>query len=804
MRRPLFCVCVGLVALVAVLTLVGFWQEPEAPPDGTTVYVTGQICDKDDQSFTIKIQSFQVSSSPTSNQAAASQQFSTVDISELAGSNHCRKLQCQYDGPDVLIGTRVCVLGKFYSFPHATNPGEFDSANYYTSMGYVGKLRKVQMDMGPGDAVQAGASKRKIHVTKVSLGEILYKLRTYWKRRLYTILPEKEGSVMAAILLGEKSDVDSTVRDLYKRNGMIHILSISGLHITIIGLGVFKLLRKAGMPLRPAAVCGGVVLCLYGMMTGFGVSVCRAIGMYLLRMLSHLWGRTYDMLTALGVVAAAMVLWRPARIGEMGYLLSFGSVVGVGLFLPALEKTADEVSERWKEYLAMHVNQYIENPVGRKIQEFVRLLRGMLWEGFLAGLSITLTTLPIQLWFQYEISIYSVLLNALVLPLMSVVIIVGLVAMLVPGMGMVSLVDVLILGGYERICRIFLMLPGVNWNPGRPEVWQIVAYYLLWGIIVWVVPWGVKIGPRRWQGNPESAIRFVLLPVMLLLLTAPYRRYDQVTFLNVGQGDCMVVQCSTGEVYLFDCGSSSNSHVGEKILVPFLKFHGIHQIDAVFVSHGDMDHMNGLVEFFAMAEEERIAVKQVVLPVRGEPQASAGIRVIQDEFGDLIAAAGTAGIAVRTMKAGDSFCTDGNDSFYCLNPSQNSCDDRNAGSLCFYVELRERGKRLTLLLTGDVEGRGEQQMLSELDAIGAEEISVLKVAHHGSKYSTSEELFEQLHPRIAIISAGKNNQYGHPHKETLDKLKEAGIVVYRTDESGAIEVKEKGVKLNIVSDRMQK
>lgn len=788
MRRPLLFVSFCLVALIALVYFGQPVSKEAGPPDGTHIRAAGWVCEKDENSFTIKFQDLSILSEAAVLQQDNSNQDNFIN-NVFDGISRCNKLLVSYDGAqELILGSEVTLEGELYAFSAATNPGEFDYAGYYHSMGYLGRMRDVQILGQSGDA---------------GLQEWLYRLRCYWKRRIYTVFPQREASVMAAILLGEKSDVDEEIRALYQRNGIVHILSISGLHITIIGMGIYKLLRRIGLPVWVAAVLGATVLVLYGMMTGFGVSVCRAIGMYLLRMLGLLWRRTYDMLTALGVVGAGMALFRPAWLGHMGFLLSFGSVLGLGLMVPALVRHRDE-EECGKP------KRYVEGKVKQVLQQVWKFLCDLLREGLLAGIVITLTTLPIQLWFSYEISVYAVLLNALILPLMSAVMVAGLVAMLVPGLGIVGTVDVMILTGYEGLCHVFEALPAAMWNPGRPAVWQVVVYYLLWAVVVWVLPWigrrlrqkrkvqKFMVGhPGKWQFHVSlfRVRRFAqvfLLALAVGILAVPRFCGDRVTFLDVGQGDCICVQLASGEVYLFDCGSSSRKGVSEDVLIPFLKYYGISEIDAVFASHGDADHINGLVELFDLRKENHITIRQFVLP-------SIEQATLQEEFGELLAAIGNADaddeIPVSVIWAGEGWTVDDEDRFLCLHPSDSRVSQGgNEGSQCFYVELHEGENALSLLLTGDVESTGEKELTAELEQRGIGNVDVLKVAHHGSRYSTTDTFLEVVTPSVAVISCGRRNSYGHPHEETLERLEAAECEVLTTPQYGAITVEvDKGV-----------
>ena len=814
MRRPLFCGAACLVALVAFWYFVLPKAAEDMPPDGMRVTVAGQVCQKNETSFIIKVRDVG-SNQNHSNQDNSSQNHSTLrelnreDIgstgavgsftllnipvgnassSEITAGALARddtlqawnpigdKLLCEYEAAELTLGAEVIVEGNFYAFEGATNQGEFDYARYYHSLGYAGRLRRVEVTWQESCAP--------------GVRETLYRLQRYWEERLYQIFPEKEASVMTAILLGDKSGLDEEVKDQYRRNGIIHILSISGLHITILGMGLYKMLKRLGVPAWFAAVCGGGALVLYGIMTGLGVSVCRAIGMYLIRMLAGLWGRTYDMLTALGVVGAVMVCIHPPWLEHMGFLLSFGSILGVGMLLPALSAQGEKPVELrryeergWQQYLARTRD---------KLSEGLR-------QGVLAGAAITLTTMPIQLWFSYEIPVYSILLNVLILPFMSVLMVTGLIAMCIPGLGIVGTADVVILMGYEGLCGLFERLPGPMWNPGRPQLWQVALFYLLWGIVAWSVWLVKKHKKRRAVIVGVKVAQWITLAAAVVLLGLSTFRGDAVTFLDVGQGDCICVRLSSGEVYLFDCGSSSRSHVGERVLIPFLKYHGIQRIDAIFVSHGDADHMNGIVELLELSGEEHIEIGQLVLPGidRG---------LWEEEFGELLAAAGGAdggsgadggnrtdndrfgqrsGVPVAFVRAGDDFGAQ--DTFLCLHPaSDGGGAGGNEGSECFYIELREGANCLSLLLVGDVEGKGERELLAELQERAIRDVTVLKVAHHGSRNSTAMEVLRQISPRLSVISCGRNNRYGHPHEELLERLESSGTAIYDTPHAGAV------------------
>ena len=923
MRRPLFTVCLCLVIAIAIgkiLTGADTGGDPSLPPVGSPVRITGRIDTRTSEEIILRtISIFQENQQYSysgklqcelTNEKTdvwktipetVESRGQTDGASQSIGNNILQDVNEKTKYKTLKIGQLVMIEGTFSEFMQATNPGEFDVRAYYQSKGIGGRVKKARM-------VAVGKDYS-------FLREMLYRCRLRLHDRLAKVFPAKEASVMQTLLLGEKEELDADVKALYQKNGIAHILSISGLHITLLGMGLYQLLKRMGVPVKIAATIGAVVLTCYGMMVGMSVSACRAIGMYVLRMFGIFAGRTYDMLTGVGLMAVILVLQEPESLGDVSFLMSFGAVLGICLLTPMLAGTKEENS-------AYERNQYREG--WRKVlyEQRHKVLEAVK-SGFSASAGVILFTLPIQLWFFYEIPIYSVLLNLLVLPFMSAVMVGGLIA-LIPGLGIVGTVDCLILWWYEWICEHFGELPGAVWCVGKPKTWQIVVYYAgLLGVIIlqnhgdkerrliekikeycrWFRKNDVQSKRRTARGNHNSinvhnpvsilehgglaiirklsaligSKKFTMcacLIVLLFLLTGDFDRGSSVTFLDVGQGDGIVVETAQG-AYLFDCGSTSRKKIGEYVLKPYLKSRGISSLRGVFVSHPDEDHMNGVQELLENGEEWGITVEQLFLPAIEESRR-------EEAFDKLLNAAETAGTQVNYIKCGDEI-RESRMRLLCLHPEANTTlADANAYSECFYLEI-ERGKLLParlsawwnrlltfagyegdepagtfrepglgILLTGDVEGEGERQLLQELqkmreqqgemqaerqgqsqqepqesgqaeakqemweersgeslqDFVGemqgeslnemhgksqdhswhGVDIDILKVAHHGSGYSTGSEFLTTVDPTAAIISCGRNNSYGHPHAETLQRLEDAEVPWYCTMDYGAMTV----------------
>lgn len=852
MRRPLFWACLFL-ALTAVLRflLTGGFQAgggAEGPPDWREeVVFAGKVCGRETGGQK-SVFLFEIDVSKSSQLAAASQQV----ISYLEKS-HTKKLRCRLaaetceDMPK--IGSFLIVKGRFTLYESATNPGEFDFAEYYRSNGVGGQLTDTVV-MKKGD----GYSR---------LGEWLYDLREFLGERLDKAFPAREAGVMKTMLLGERSGLDPELKALYQETGIVHILSISGLHITLLGMGVYRLLRKLGVPNGAAALSGGMLLLLYGMMTGMSVSACRAIGMFLLRMLSLCLGRTYDMLTALAVLGAGMLCLEPSFLLHSGFWLSFGSLCGVGCVLPVLEELAGDGiagSESAGDELAgdgaAAVGRIVRSAVGRTARPAAGAIRG--------GAAIFLTTLPLQLRFYYEIPVFSMAVNLLVLPCMGAVVGCGFLSMLFPGFRLLSAAEVLVLRGFEQLCRLVQGLPFHTWNPGCPELWQIGIYYVGLAAMLLLLRWkrrrkeirgrGVPVGYRlrvvlegirgsdvsvetmgksaalgsRWKGvlmeflgrgismgkqwrmsrkmsekrqtwllcrvtRRERAAAFVLkwllifLPVAVMAL--PVHSETGLVFLDVGQGDGICLRAENGEIWLYDCGSSSKKQVGGNILIPFLKHEGIRRIQGVILSHGDKDHISGLLELFERSREEGIRIDRVILPDLGEIAE-------EESFPEIYEFEKEGLFEVIRVRAGDRFGGKGL-TFFALNPEVGATESDNASSLCLLAQFANREGVANALLTGDVEGAGEKVLIAELEKLGVRTVDVLKCAHHGSKNATSQSFLDAVDARIAVISCGRNNSYGHPHEELLERLGADGSAVLRTDQSGAVTVHIREGKVSV-------
>ncbi len=732
---------------------------------------------------------------------------------------------------DLRPGEKLTLRGRFTGFSRSMNPGQFDAYDYYISKGFGGSVRDAEILSRGGGLYPVRTA--------------AYMLRKVLKNRIYEVCPEKEASILCNLLLGDKEGMDKDTKTLYQNSGIAHILSISGLHISILGMGCFKLLRKLKCRKIPAAFISSWVLVFYGFMTGMSVSAVRAIGMFVIKMMSFPAKRTEDPITSLSLMAMLVLVTDPLSVKNVSFLLSYGAALGIYVFLPSFKMLVFGGIKR--ELL------YEEDPVKRRIREAAEKFRSGLSESLVSSFGITLFTLPVQLYFFYRVCPYSVFLNLLILPCMSVLVFSGMILM-IPGFGFVGKFSCMLLGIFEFLCKCTEKLPGHVWDPGRPGKGWIAAYYAL---ILVIVIWGRMIrasrkdriremlkymGPRgrkfvagvdrivkdsdkprggadthsgRVLSNASSsqsvvcmlrlrpcfAALIVLCTLALVMIRFPLPLRNSCTQLYVGQGNCNVMVTDAGEVYVFDAGSTSEKNVGEYIIWPYLKYSGLCNVNAIFISHSDADHMNGALELIENAEEWGVSIDAVYITPQMKDDGSTNTE-------QLLNSCKAAGVEVHTISAGDEWDS-GSTHFSCLHPDPGYIpEDPNSGSMCILAEFRHRTSHsafagastgdFTLLIPGDVQGSGETALTDFIaEALGSRRLDVYITAHHGSAGTTTVEFLNASHPRLAINSAGLNNRYGHPSPETLFRLRTSGCTYLTLYDTGAVTLDLSGAEIEI-------
>lgn len=740
MKRPLCYICLIFVITVALYRYVVPPPLFEADAfDGTQVILSGTVKRIEYRNGKRRLYLNQVSCDSSQIKLDSElDKFSEVScICNLSEVNHTDLYSERNEEVPVRIGSRVMVTGRLRSFSEATNPGQFDQRAYYAVQNLYFSVEE--------------ASLCKISADYDKLRDFLYRIRLAGSRKLDAYLSEEDAGILKAMLLGDRSGLSETDRLLFTQSGISHILAISGLHISLLGMGLYHLSRKIRLPHTPALLLVIGFMVLYGMMTGMSNSAYRAILMFAIRLNAGRVGRTYDMMTALAVAAVCLLLEQPGYVFYAGFQLSFGAVIGMGCIAPALENLFGK--ER-----------------GRGVVDKLR-------RSLCASFSVAIVTFPVLLYHYFEYSVYSILLNLVVLPTVGMVVGGGVLLLLCGSIRILGRISAAICMGmlwlYRAGGRLLLMLPGAVQIIGRPNSRQLLVYVI--GVLLFLAL--AMYAERKRAAGQKYIWRYrlsglLLLGISVLCLTVPIRRGIQITFLDVGQGDCICIQERNGHGLLIDCGSTDQSGLAKYRIIPFLKSQGIHTLDAVFLSHLDRDHISGVLELL-QDETSGIRIGRIVLSEL----------VPRDEaWENLKLLAERAGITLTYMRGADRY---GNDRLCitCLYPeSQEKGEtgmDRNALSMILLLEYDD----FQAVFTGDADKSGELRALEKLPESFCCEL--LKVAHHGSRYSTDEAFLKALQPRLAVISCGINN-YGHPAPETLERLRSCDSEILITEEGGAV------------------
>lgn len=739
----------------------------------------------------------------------------------------CNDVLAYVSSDDYSVGQILILQGTISLFDEATNEGQFDSRAFYRSQKidfgvWVDSVERVE---GKSDRFRVWLSR-----VRVELGIPLSRYAD-------------DDGVLSAMLLGDKTSLDSEIRSLYQKSGIAHVLAISGLHISLLGMALYRLLRhRCGLTYLWAGIVAASFLVAYTLMTGNAFSARRATGMLIVYLVADLLGRSYDMLSALSLIVILLLWENPFLVTNSGFQFSVAAVVGIGVgqgvLVPRVGSWKVVYGRRKKQDDVVRCDAVkcdvakrdaakcdvakrdatkcdatkcdaAKRDAAKCDAERIRMQNLVDWmkrrmdkclPGMMISISIQLFTIPLVAYYYYEIPVYAILLNIPVLALIPYVLglavfgsLTGQIAFLQPLSFALCRVCGWVLHGYRWLCDASLLLPGARMITGKPSEVRVVVYYGLLGAFYYVLWCGMKKKQRQMctreaQAEKQEWIRswfgFGLGLVLVLLLTFLFVRGKpefELDILDVGQGDAIYLCASDGTNFMIDGGSTDVKKVGTYRILPFLKAKAIRKVDYWFVSHTDEDHISGLVEVM----ESGYAVGTLVL---AEAQK-------EDEKAHRLAElAQKNGIRVCYMKAGDVLGTRKEDvvnernraetfRIECLYPTNNNdSEDVNDRCLVLYYE----DENFSAFFGGDISSEVEEQLVS---AGKCRQTDVLKASHHGSKYSNSDVLLHALHPRLTIASAGKKNRYGHPSPEAIARVGESGSAFYSTIDYGRIRVR---------------
>ncbi|SHF00994.1 competence protein ComEC [Thermoanaerobacter uzonensis DSM 18761] len=648
-------------------------------------------------------------------------------------TNLPKVLVTQYSGKYPSEGDIVSIRGIISIPQKATNPGGFDYKLFLKKKGIYAVMRV------EGYAVDIIGKGNLNFIERV-----VYAAKQKIEVNYINSMPEKDAKFVISIFLGDNFLDDETLKQ-FRSTGISHIISVSGLHVAIITGFILYLLsilniRRYKIPILLTALTS------YAILTGANPPVIRAALMASIAVIGTNYGKKHNSINSLSFAAFMILIFNPLMLWDVGFQLSFVATLAILYFYRPIREKLSTLTPKIRDLVAL-------------------------------TLSAQIGTIPFTMYYFHYISIISLLSNIVIVPLADVAVVLGflsaMIGLILPPLSyFINYINIPVVETILYITKLFDSLPYASINTIVPPLYVIVLYY---GILTVLL------------SSFDKKIKKVSIAIALTFIIALFSynyllpRDLEVTFLDVGQGDGTFVKTPHGKTFLIDGGgrplfATSSFDVGEDLVLPFLYYKGVMKLDGVFISHTDIDHVGGILSILQQMTVDKIFI---------------GMQKVTDgNFKGLMEIAKSKNIPIVFLKKGDKVKVDGVE-IYVLHPDpQNLIEENpiNNNGLVFKMKYKD----MEFLFTGDIEKPAEE-ILKNLDI----KTDILKVAHHGSNTSSTQEFIKKANPKVCIVQVGKNS-YGLPDERVLKYLQEK-TKVYRTDKNGAIIVKTNGERAYITT-----
>lgn len=636
-----------------------------------------------------------------------------------------------YFDPSLERGDEILIKGKLVLPDKPGNPGEFDYASFL-------QKEKICYMLITGEEKNCQVVKRAGGIDKV--------LNSCRKKADFIIkdnLPPKTAGILLGMLLGQKEEIAPEDYRDFQKSGLVHVFAVSGLHVGFLAaLAGFILSLFRISPLSKMLISCGILF-LYGSITGWPVSVIRAVIMASLAMAAVYFKRTNQLLNSLSLAGFLILLLDPYALFKIGFQLSFAATFGLVYIYPSLRKAVEK--RNWGIDLV------------------------------LVPLAAQLAVLPLIAYYFYIFTPGAIIANILASYLAGGAIILGFlgvfVSLFLPAVSSLFIYPAgFLIEIIKIIVEMVVKLPGSYLWVKMPQVGLIIIYYT--GVLL--ICYAARAKSRRWGYRGG-----LLIAVFVFILCLPPGFYNrgklEITFIDVGQGDSILIKTPQGKFILLDGGGSRWTDVEGRKLLPYLHSRGINSFYMLVNSHPDTDHLKGLE---AVAREHKTAFLWLPRPLSEV-----------SEYKNLKSMVSSRGGRLFYLEKGQKVVLEKKLYIEVLYPKDEyKGGNYNNYSLVLYLHYG----RFSALFPGDAEKEELQNMVKA----GLKKAWVVKVPHHGSLGSLSSDFYEQVGPRLAVISVGKNN-FGHPHPEVVRFLQADKIDVLRTDERGTITLLSDGSTLRI-------
>ncbi len=635
------------------------------------------------------------------------------------------------------VGNLIKVKGQMQEIAERTNYKGFDYKTYLKTKSVFGIVKSSN-----------------IKVIKKNNINFIYKyavqIRAEIKEIIGTNLPKDSASILTALIVGDKSNIDDDIVNNFKTSNLSHVLAISGLHISCVILGFDFIMKKIKMPFKCRAIVISLILALFITITGFTNSVVRASIMGIILLLSNVFYTKADFWTSISIAILITTFINPFSILDNGLQLSYIGTISIVCFYNIIIK--------------------LKNKKINKIKQIA-----------LTTICAQIFLMPITIIKFHTISIYFIIANILISPLISIVINLGFIATFTTFISVkFSKIFFLIL---KSILKILILIPNLISKLPFSKIYitnfnsiTITLYYFvtILGYLYLCIKVKSKIQIRKYEKKilekriiekiSATCIIFIICISIIIPALEVLKQELNIYFIDVGQGDSTLIITPNKKTVLIDGGEGKN-----ETLLSYLLNRNVRRINYMIISHFDSDHCNGMLEVIDNLKVDNLIVSYQTSEC--------------EEYRNIMEKAKSKKIKIINVKDGDIVNIDKNVQLNILYPKKElKFEDLNNNSIVFKFKYKD----FSMLFTGDIEEIVENELIKIYD--NELNSKVLKVAHHGSKSSSSKEFVKKVNPQIALMGVGKNNIFGHPSYNTLQTLNEYNIKIFRTDQNGEIRV----------------
>ena len=694
-------------------------------------------------------------------------------------------------------GDIVEVKGNFSKVNKATNEYCFDYREFLKQKKIDGNIMASKVNLLRKNSMLCKISKVKIKLNK-------YIDENY---------SDTASGFLKTLLLGETNEIEKEIKEDFTKANISHILAISGMHISIIILVIKNIMQILKFDKRLEKIFLNLLIICYIFFIDYPISAIRVAITQVILLITFFTNRKSNFYNTISITLFIILLLNPYNIESTAMQLSFGGICGIYLFYKFIKKmffykfciqkkTVKEIlKENTKE------NRNIRKNIKNICQTVIKSnkLKQIVIDSLCLNISVQIFIFPI-VWYKFNfISITSFIPSILISLFIFPILILGYLSFFeifiqrFISISIISKINNFIILKMLNLVSILSKIPLLSIYLKKPNKIFIVSYYVVLILCIKIIQkdklaemlhiWRIKSGKVpikqyirvKFKKNNDFK-RIVLIVILNIVIIFQSFVQDnflkngvEIYFLDVGQGDSTIIRTAKNKTIVIDGGEGEKSgfDYGKNVLFPFLINKGVRKIDFLIFSHFDSDHCGGLIYLL-----ENIKVEKILIGKQFEKN---------ENFEYIVNLANKKHIKIIELQAGNKINIEKNSSLEILWPSVAEKISENAinnnSLVCKFVY-----KNFSMLLTGDIESIAEEKLLGKYKNTNRLNANILKIAHHGSKTSSIQEFLNEVNPKIALIGVGRKNKFGHPNQEVLERLKEKGIQIYRTDQNGEIQI----------------